>query len=219
MAGGTAGPTQGVGLQKSKWNNNVLPTHKRVLGTVMNTLSSLLARFEREGDRDVKIVEEAIMAVEEIEECLKGNGNIGVLTNIQREVQDIKRMVAEKEKREGMQQGAVGGHSWAKVAAFTSSPNDDKKMRVRMETTAQTPADMVRELKQGPFKAAYAVRPLPSGNIDIYFPSEQLRNQAQAMPNPEGIRILQREHLVELMGVPRSLEVRRGRGADNSRLI
>ena len=39
------------------------------------------------------------------------------------------------------------------------------------------------------------------------------------MPNPEGIRILQREHLVELMGVPRSLEVRRGRGADNSRLI
>ena len=82
MAGGTAGPTQGVGLQKSKWNNNVLPTHKRVLRIVMNTLSSLLARFKREGDWDVKIVEEAIMAVEEIEECLKGNGNIGVLTNI-----------------------------------------------------------------------------------------------------------------------------------------
>ena len=89
----------------------MLPTHKRVLRTVINTLSSLLARFKREGDRDIKIVEEAIIAVEEIEECLKGNGNIGVLTNIQREVQDIKRIVAEKEKREGMQQGAVGGHS------------------------------------------------------------------------------------------------------------
>ncbi len=113
----------------------------------------------------------------------------------------------------------MGAHSWAKVVAFTSSPNDDKKMRVRMETAAQTPEEVVRELKQGPFKTAYTVCPLPSGNVDIYFPSEHLRNQAQAMPNPEGIRILQREHLVELMGVPRSLEVRRGRGADNSRLI
>ena len=53
----------------------------------------------------------------------------------------------------------------------------------------------------------------------MFFPNEAMRNQAQAAPTTDGIRVLKKEYLVELMGVPRDLGVKRGRDADNSKLI
>src|SRR5205814_1038622 len=67
--------------------------------------------------------------------------------------------------------------------------------------------------------AAYAVRSLRSGDVDVHVPTQALKDQLLNGPDAPGCKILRKDYLIEVPGVPLTTKVASGKNADNSDTI
>ena len=115
------------------------------------------------------------------------------------------------------------GQTWASVAAApaprTLPTAQRTAVRVRIaDAKGKTPAEILAAIKPT-IQGAYAVRPLKSGDIDIMVPDQKAKDQALNQQDGEGYKILRQDYPVEIPGVPLSIGIKEGKGADNTELI
>jgi hypothetical protein len=63
------------------------------------------------------------------------------------------------------------------------------------------------------------IRQLRSGDIDITVPDEVTKDRAHGLLSTDDIKILRKDYLVEVLGVPLTTQVAYGKLADNSKLV
>jgi hypothetical protein len=134
----------------------------------------------------------------------------------------------QKETRKGGPLGPgvppVQGQTWAAVAAQaartvnTVAAPQRATVRVRLEEPqGQEPGELLKTI-QRTIPSAYAVRTLNSGDVDVYVPSQTTKDQILNGPDALGIKILRKDYLLEVPGVPLKTPINSGRNADNSEL-
>jgi hypothetical protein len=77
--------------------------------------------------------------------------------------------------------------------------------------------EILKEIRKT-ISGAAAIRVLHSGDIDVTVPDEATKDRAHGLPSTEELRIFKKDYLIEVPGVPLSLQVACGRNADNSHL-
>ena len=117
--------------------------------------------------------------------------------------------------------------SWAAIAGASppgaqrplTAPTQRHIVRVQLqgEQSSKAPADVLQAVRKA-IPAAVAIRSLRSGDVDVTVPSEAAKDKARTAPPVEGIKIYRKDYLVEVPGVPLSLQVNCGKGASNSAL-
>ncbi len=138
-----------------------------------------------------------------------------------------------KELRKETRQGGphAGGptqtqdRTWATVAAQAArtanavAAPQRAMVRIRIEESqGKAPKELLEEI-QKTIPAAYAVRTLKSGDVDVHVTSQAVKDQIINGPDTTGFKILRKDYLLEIPGVPLTTLVESGRNADNSELI
>ena len=77
--------------------------------------------------------------------------------------------------------------------------------------------EILREIKKIISRAA-AIRTLRSGDIKVTVSDEASKNRAHGLPSTADLKILRRDYLVEVPGVPLCTQVIGGKNADNAGL-
>ena len=77
--------------------------------------------------------------------------------------------------------------------------------------------EILREVKKT-ITRAVVVRVLHSGDIDVTVPNESAKDRAQGLLSTADLKILRKDYLVEVPGVPLSVPVAYKKGVDNARL-
>ena len=135
----------------------------------------------------------------------------------------------QKETRKGGPLGPgvppVQGQTWAAVAAQaartanTVAAPQRATVRVRLEESqGQEPGELLKTI-QRTIPSAYALRTLNSGDVDVHVPSQTTKDQILNGPDAPGLKILRKDYLLEVPGVPLKTPINSGRNADNSELI
>jgi len=92
-------------------------------------------------------------------------------------------------------------------------------VRVRIaDAQGKTPAELLAAIKPA-IQGAYAVRLLKSGDVDVMVPDQKTKNQALNQQEGEGYKILRQDYPVEIPGMPLSLGIKDGKGANNNEMI
>src|SRR5437016_5337715 len=116
------------------------------------------------------------------------------------------------------------GQTWASVAAAVPNtrtlPTAHRTaVRVRIaDAQGKTPAELLAAIKPA-IQGAYAVRLLKSGDVDVMVPDQKTKDQALNQQEGEGYKILRQDYPVEIPGVPLSLGIKDGKGANNNEMI
>ena len=66
--------------------------------------------------------------------------------------------------------------------------------------------------------SAYAIHTLNSGDVDVYIPSQTTKDQILNGLDAPGLRILRKDYLLEVLGVPLKTSINSKRDIDNSEL-
>ena len=82
----------------------------------------------------------------------------------------------------------------------------------------QEPGELLKTI-QRTIPSAYAVRTLNSRDIDVHVPSQITKDQILNGPDAPGLKILRKDYLLEVPGVPLKTPINSGRNADNLELI
>lgn len=115
--------------------------------------------------------------------------------------------------------------TWASVAAqaartaYAAAAPQRAMVRVRLEETQGKAPKELLEVIQRKIPAAYAIRTLHSGDIDVHVTSQTAKDQVLNGPDAPGFKILRKDYLLEIPGVPFDTPVTSGRNANNSELI
>jgi hypothetical protein len=118
--------------------------------------------------------------------------------------------------------------TWAAIAAGAGSGTTEVRssakparatIRVRIADTQDMPPGQLLETAKKHIPAAFAVRPLRSGDVDIYVPDQAEKDRVLNQPESEGIKILRQNYIIEIPSVPLTLGVSCCKGADNNTII
>jgi hypothetical protein len=91
-------------------------------------------------------------------------------------------------------------------------------VRVQMaQAKGMANEEILREVKKT-ISGAAAIHILRSGDIDVTVPDEASKDQAHSLPSTADLKILRRDYLVEVPGVPLSTQIAGGKDADNTGL-
>lgn len=121
--------------------------------------------------------------------------------------------------------GPPGPVTWASVAAGirqAGAPETPQPTRHTVRVQMAQAKDManeeiLREVKKT-ISGAAAIRILKSGDIDVTVPDEASKDRAHGLPSTTDLIILRKDYLVEVPGVPLSMQVAGGKDADNTGL-
>jgi hypothetical protein len=104
--------------------------------------------------------------------------------------------------------------SWANIAAQQAqeiltttalNPQVGTTIRIRPESNlkGKPPKDLL-EIARTAVPAAFAVRPLRSGDLDLYVKTQAIKDKILNGPNPPGFKVLRKDYLLEIPSVPLS---------------
>jgi hypothetical protein len=149
------------------------------------------------------------------------------LNRIENSQNRIENTLDRIAKRDPPARGARGS-TWAHVAAYspaarrpiaTNASSRRTTIRIRMEGAKdRSPNEILTEAKKH-LTDALAVRPLRSGDIDVIVPDQATKDRLLNLPETPGIKILRQSYLIEVPGVPLSLQIASGKDADNTLVI
>ena len=113
--------------------------------------------------------------------------------------------------------------TWASIAATPAAralPTAQRtSVRVRIAgAEGKTPAELLATVKPA-IQGAYAVRSLRSGDVEVMVPDQKAKDHALNQQEVEGYKILRQDYPIEIPGIPLSLGIKEGKGADNTELI
>ena len=77
--------------------------------------------------------------------------------------------------------------------------------------------EILREIRKIISEAA-AIRTLRSGDIEVTVPDEASKDRAHGLPSTADLKILRRDYLMKVPGVPLYTQIIRGKNADNVNL-
>ncbi|KAF2194595.1 hypothetical protein K469DRAFT_547883, partial [Zopfia rhizophila CBS 207.26] len=92
-------------------------------------------------------------------------------------------------------------------------------IRIRFEDSQGKDPGEILEMVKKAIPGAFAVNTLKSGNINVHVPSQTLKDQIINRPDTPGFKILKKDYLLEVPGVPLKTKINKERNADNSELI
>jgi hypothetical protein len=147
-------------------------------------------------------------------------------TGIQALRQDLNK--TPPPRQEGVEK-RPSPRSWANVAAqqaqeirttTAANPQVGITIRIRPEEDlrSKAPKDIL-EIAQKAVPEAFAVRPLRSGDLDLHVKTQATKDKLLNGPNPTGFKVLRKDYLLEIPGVPLSTQVANGKHADNQQLL
>ena len=117
------------------------------------------------------------------------------------------------------------GQSWAAVAAQAAhmakvvAIPQRTTVRVRLEESqGREPGELLEAIKKT-IPSAYTVRTLRSGDIDIHIPSQATKDQILNGSDAPECKILRKDYLIEVPGIPLKTCIASSTNADNSELI
>jgi hypothetical protein len=144
---------------------------------------------------------------------------------VEQKVEEILRIL--KNDGLGARRASPAAPTYAAIAAQAENqvlaavaPHRPQAIRVRYNNKPTgSPTELLQEVRRDIAPGAVAVRTLRSGDVDVFVTNQAAKDQVQNGPNGPGYQILRKDYLVEVPGVPLTLQVAHGRNADNSQLI
>ena len=147
-------------------------------------------------------------------------------TGIQALRQDLNK--TPPPRQEGVEKGP-SPRSWASIAAqqaqeirTTTAVNPQVGITIRIrpeeDLRSKEPKDIL-EIARKAIPEAFAVRPLRSGDLDLHVKTQATKDKLLNGPNPTGFKVLRKDYLLEIPGVPLSIQVAKGKHADNQQLL
>jgi hypothetical protein len=187
---------------------------------------------EKEGSPQYRIlptVEKAIRRVNALQKRYEGHTTQGdnTKTQLDRIEAGVNEIRQEMRKGTPLNPGAspAQGRSWAVVAAQAAhtakaiATPQRTTVRVRLEESqGREPGELLEIIKKT-IPSAYAVRNLRSGDVDVHVPSQATKDQILNGPDAPGCKILRKDYLIEIPGVPLRTPVASGTNANNTELI
>ena len=117
------------------------------------------------------------------------------------------------------------GRSWAVVAAQAAHTVKAvatlQRTIVRIcleEPQGREPGELLEVVKKT-ISSAYMVHTLRSRDIDIHVPSQAMKDQILNGPDALGCKILRKDYLIEVLGIPLKTHMASDTNTDNSELI
>lgn len=148
---------------------------------------------------------------------------------IETTAQQTAQLLGGEPQEEHTRNAATGKASltWAKVAAKqmgNTTPNTLRSrpaIRAKLNEQAnveESASELLARVKPA-IPTALAVRKLQSGDIDIYVKDQATKDYILRQTQHEGLKVLRQDYILEVPGVPRSIQVASGPQANNSELI
>jgi len=129
---------------------------------------------------------------------------------------------------QGQKDSSPSKRSWAAIAAQADRREEATRgqggHKVRVRPTdggkgfGEKPQEMYTALRQV-VPGLIAVRPLKSGDIDLHLKDQLAKDKLLNGVHPTGCKVLRKDYLLEVPGVPLDLHVEGGSDGDNSALI
>jgi hypothetical protein len=139
----------------------------------------------------------------------------------------MEKLIKSNSVKEQRKQKEHKGKSWPEIAAHaltyrrplaTLTPNR-ASVRIRMNGAKEkTRGEILTETRKV-IPGAYEIRQLRSGDIDAMVPDQLAKDQALNRRDTNEFKILRQDYLVEVPGVPYTLQVESGRERNNPVLI
>lgn len=136
----------------------------------------------------------------------------------------IKALQGGPQDRTG---GQPAARSWAAIAAQAGRREEATRgqngytVRIRPEEEkglGEKPQEMYTALRQV-VPGLIAVRPLKSGDIDLHLKDQTTKDKLLNGVHPAGCKVLRKDYLIEVAGVPLDLKVANGKDCNNDILI
>lgn len=217
----SSGSTQG----RSKENTGLTQT----LRSLIDYLNTMEDYFKKEEENNTSgIAERALVYTEEATtraraawaqaERERGAGRDKQMDRIEAGIKDLQ-------DGNRKQKGPQPGSSWAAVAAQAERREQATReqvsntVRIRPEEALGSDPTIVLQALRQVVPGLIAVRPLKSGDVDVHVKDQAAKDRLLNGADPVGCKVLRKDYLLEVPGVPLSLEVAHGKGSDNATLI
>jgi len=196
---------------QSQGENNIWTEIHADLSRIEESLKKKNAQEAQEISRVIARVEQATQSTRQ---------RRGLESRLER----IETLLQAKER--SPVQGPQTPASWAKVAThgmrLASEPQATRQahhtIRVQMpQAKGKKAEEILKEIKRT-ISGAAAIRMLRSGDIDVTLPNEEAKDRAQCLPSTDDLKIIRQDYLIEIPGVPLTIQVANGRNADNGAL-
>ncbi len=188
-----------------------------VWNDIMADLKRIGESLEKKGAQEAREIQ-GILA--RVKHASRGTGST---TSVEARLGRIEALLTKEGAREPGATGAPASYAGALMSGLrlVGGPVQAPPrltVRVQLRGAKDLPLEEVlREVKKT-ISSAAAIRVLRSGDVDVTVTSEDMRDRAQNLPLTEDLKIIRRDHFLEVPGVPLATPVVKGKQADNSAL-